>query len=458
MLKNNPQVEYAEPDYEIQLEATPNDPYFGRLYGMNKISAPQAWDKFTGSSSVIVGLIDSGIDYNHTDLRGNMWINPGEVAGNGVDDDSNGYIDDVYGWDFINNDNDPMDDNGHGTHCAGTIAGVGNNGIGVAGVAWQGKLAALKIANSKGSLNVSNAIKALNYANTKGFPITSNSWGGPSYSQSLKDTINASTSLFIAAAGNNGQLDNDIAPTYPASYNCDNIISVAATDSNDNLPIFSHYGKTSVDLSSPGADIWSCSPGNSYKYLSGTSMATPFVAGAAALLKGYKPNLSRDDIKNRILKTIDLIPALADKVASGGRLNVNNLLSPRISLKTSGSSTAKYVCAENGGGESVVVDRDVQGEWEIFTLIDLGNNKFALKSSNGHYLCAENGGGGKVIADRTAIGSWETFTLNNMGNNRVSLQADNGKYLCAENGGGGDLVADRDSANEWEIFIITYLN
>jgi len=250
-LKKQSCVAYAEPDYLLQaVDTTPNDAYYGSLYGMSKIGAPKAWDKCTGSDKIVVGVIDTGIDYSHPDLAGNIWTNPGEIAGDGIDNDNNGYIDDIHGWDFCNDDNDPMDDNSHGTHCAGTIAGVGNNGTGVVGVSWNTKVAALKFLGASGGGSTSDAIDAVNYANAMGFDLTSNSWSGSSYSQALVDAINGGC-LFVAAAGNNGDLDNDIYPRYPATYDLENILSVAVTDSNDILASFSHYGATSVDLAEP---------------------------------------------------------------------------------------------------------------------------------------------------------------------------------------------------------------
>ncbi|MFZ5988129.1 MAG: S8 family serine peptidase [Bacillota bacterium] len=376
-LKSNSYIKYAEPDYELKTDNTvPNDPDFSKLYGMNKISAPQAWDKTTGNSSVVVGVIDTGIDYNHPDLKDNMWKNPGEIPNNGIDDDKNGYIDDIYGWDFVNNDNNPMDDHYHGTHCAGTIAGVGNNGIGVAGVTWKAKLVALKFLDNNGSGYTSNAIKAVDYANKMGFPITSNSWGGGGYSQALRDVI-AAGGLFVAAAGNRGT-NNDSSPFYPASYDCNNIISVAATDSNDNLASFSCYGVNSVDIAAPGVSIWSCRPGNSYQYLSGTSMATPHVSGAAALLKAYNLNLSTQELKANILNGVDKLAQLSDKTASGGRLNVYKTLSNVVK--------AKYSFNGDGKDDIAALYDYGNGATRIHTFLSTGS-LFQYQGSDGWWRC-----------------------------------------------------------------------
>jgi len=332
--RNHPDVEYIEPNWEITIDEVPNDPLFGDLYGMENtgqtggtpgadISATSAWDVFTGSSDVIIGVIDTGVDYNHPDLAANMWTNPGEIPGNGIDDDGNGFIDDVHGWDFINDDADPMDDNGHGTHCSGTIGGVGDNSIGVAGVNWHVNIMALKFLGPGGSGSLADAVEAIEYATMMGVRLTSNSWGGGGFSQAMYDAIadaQASGVLFVAAAGNSGA-NTDVSPHYPSSYDLDNIVAVAATDHNDALAGFSSYGTTSVDLAAPGVDILSCQPGSSYAQLSGTSMATPHVAGALGLVFGRFPAIGAADAKSLVLNFADPIPELDGVVLTGGRLN-----------------------------------------------------------------------------------------------------------------------------------------
>jgi serine protease len=213
-------VLYAEPNYTVRALAVPNDPMFPQLWGMPQIKATNAWDRATGSDDIVVCVIDTGVDYNHPDLAGNMWTNPGEVPGNGVDDDGNGYVDDVHGYDFVNNDGDPMDDHGHGTHCSGTIGGIGNNGVGVAGVNWKVRIMALKFLSASGGGSTADAIDAVNYSVQMGVRVSNNSWGGGGYSAALYDAINAGKTvgqLFCAAAGNDTN-DNDANPSYPASY------------------------------------------------------------------------------------------------------------------------------------------------------------------------------------------------------------------------------------------------
>ena len=338
--RNSSLFEYIEPDYTITTAATiPNDPSFGQLWGLNNtgqsggtpdadIDAPEAWDIQTGNPNLVIGVIDTGVDYNHPDLVGNIWTNPGEIAGDGIDNDNNGYIDDVRGWDFAYNDNNPMDVQGHGTHVSGTIAGKGNNGVGVTGVAWNAKIMPLKFLNDSGSGSTSGAISAIAYATAKGVKLTNNSWGGGGYSQALSDVINAAGqqgALFIAAAGNSSQ-NTDINPAYPASYNLANIISVASTTRTDSLSSFSNYGLTSVDLGAPGSDIYSTTPNNTYSTYSGTSMASPHVTGAAALLWSQNPTWTAQQVKNTLMQTGDSISALAGKTVSGKRLNVYNAL------------------------------------------------------------------------------------------------------------------------------------
>jgi hypothetical protein len=331
-------VLYAEPDYRVTVDLTiPNDTRFDELWGMNNtgqsggtidadIDAPEAWDISTGSKDIIVAVIDTGVDYTHPDLAANMWVNAGEIPGNGQDDDHNGYIDDVYGYDFCNYDGDPMDDHYHGTHCSGTIGAVGNNNQGVAGVCWNVRIMALKFLDSGGGGWTSDAINCVNYSRIMGAKLSSNSWGGGGYSQGLKDAIDAAGAagmLFVAAAGNDGS-NNDTYPHYPSSYDSESLISVMATDRYDNKSSFSNYGPVSVDLGAPGSSILSCEPGNQYQYHSGTSMATPHVAGACALLWSMNSAAGNLEIKNTLLETVD--PTLAGQCVSGGRLNLYNAI------------------------------------------------------------------------------------------------------------------------------------
>lgn len=339
----NPYVAYAEPNYLLHVALTPNDPRYtdGTLWGMNKIGMPAAWDVATGGGPV-VAVIDTGADYNHPDLAANLWTNTLEVAGNGMDDDANGYVDDVRGWDFANNDNDPTDDHSHGTHVAGTIAGVGNNGAGVVGVNWAARVMPLKFIGSNGYGTTAGAIGALNYAVRNGAKVSNHSYGDTVSSQAHLDAILAAGTaghLVVAAAGNGDFLgraiNNDTTPFYPASYYPDNIISVAATDSADKFASFSNYGATSVDLAAPGVNIYSTVPGG-YGYKSGTSMAAPHVAGAATLLWAAHPGLTMTQVRDRLLAGTDPIGALnpSRPTVTNGRLNVASAITagPRLSV------------------------------------------------------------------------------------------------------------------------------
>ena len=339
----DPNVEYAEPNYALKAMLTPNEPSFGLLWGLNNagqslgtpgvdIRALAAWDLTTGSSNVVVMVIDSGVDYNHPDLAANMWVNPGEIAGNGIDDDANGFIDDVRGIDVVNGDSDPMDDYGHGTHVAGTIGAIGNNSLGVVGVNWNVKILPCKILDATGNGTIADAIICLEYARAlklKGVNIvaTNNSYGGLApFSQTMRDAIDAQRDiLFIAAAGNFG-IDNDASDFFPANFNAPNVISVAATDHNDALPSFSDFGRRTVHLGAPGVDIWSTLNFNSYLSASGTSMAAPHIAGLAALLKAQDPLRDWRAIKNLMLAGGDAKASMAGKTISGRRLNAFNAM------------------------------------------------------------------------------------------------------------------------------------
>ncbi len=351
-LKSMPEVEYAEPNWIYQHFATSNDPYFtnNSLWGMSAggnqfgSQAATAWaNNKTGSATVYVGIIDEGYMYTHEDLAANAGVNPGETAGNGVDDDGNGLVDDVYGWDFDGNNSSLFDGTGddHGTHVAGTIGGVGGNGKGVAGVVWNVKLMGAKFLGSRGGTSA-NAIKAVDYftdlKTRHGINIvaTNNSWGGGGYSQALKDAIdraNVAGILFIAAAGNSAT-NNDVTASYPSSYDSPNVIAVASITSSGGLSSFSQFGATTVDIGAPGSGIWSSVPvasgkgknatvGSGYASYNGTSMATPHVSGAAALYASLNPNATAAQIKASLLNSATPTSSLAGKTVTGGRLNVS---------------------------------------------------------------------------------------------------------------------------------------
>jgi len=349
--QNDPDVEYAELNYKVWLCLEPNDTNYpiqwplantGQMYPASgtynsppgtydcDIDANEAWEISTGSSDIIVAVVDTGVDYNHRDMANNIWFNELELNGAaGVDDDENGYIDDIYGYDFINGDGDPIDDSGHGTHCAGIIAADGNNGLDITGVCWDSKIMSLKFLSSGGSGDTGDAIEAFYYAVAAGADVVSNSWAGGGYTQYMQDAIDYAYSqgvIMVAAAGN----DYSDIPTYPSNY--EHMFSVAATNSNDEKPAFSNYGDW-VDIAAPGVDILSLRAagtslgttyGNYKTIASGTSMACPHVAGACALLLSVNPALTSDDATNILKDTVDPIaPGVCD---ANGRINVYNAI------------------------------------------------------------------------------------------------------------------------------------
>lgn len=304
-LSSSPYIVYAEPDYIEEMHIISNDPLYNQLWGIQKINAPLAWDYTTGDSSISVGVIDTGIDQNHPDIRENMWTT------------WNGRL--IYGWNFADNSSDSMDLDGHGSHVAGTIGAVGNNRIGITGVCWQVRVAALKF-----GLDVASAIAAIDFANYYKISILNASWGGRAYSQALKDAIDQYDGLFVASAGNDGT-NNDVDPMYPASYDCKNIISVAAVDPYDTLARFSNYGLKTVDIAAPGTNILSLDLAGEYSPLNGISMAAPHVAGAAALLKSSMPNISTITLKRIILSSAMENPELKGKILTGGILDMETM-------------------------------------------------------------------------------------------------------------------------------------
>jgi subtilisin family serine protease len=355
-LNGLPEVAYAEPDYLVSINALPDDAMFDQQWALNNegqtggdvdadIDAPESWDRYTNGSNVVVAVIDTGVKYDHEDLANNMWVNEGEIPGNGVDDDENGFIDDVYGYDFVNNDGDPMDDNQHGTHCAGIIGADTNNGVGIAGTAHNAQIMAVKFLSASGSGGTSAAIQSVLYAVDNGATILSNSWGGGGFSQALMDAIQYAHDndvMFIAAAGNSSR-NTDASPNYPSGYDVANVLSVASTTHIDSRSSFSNYGATTVDLGAPGSDILSTIHTGGYASLSGTSMATPYVSGAAVLIRSNFPHLSAQDVKEILMSTVDPIPALEGLTVTGGRLNVEAALNEA-------SSNGFIIVSENASG------------------------------------------------------------------------------------------------------------
>ncbi|MEO8042701.1 MAG: S8 family serine peptidase [Acidobacteriota bacterium] len=369
----------VQPNFYYHLLATPNDPQFGLsgMYGLGKISAPQAWDLTTGSSAVVVADIDTGMRYTHQDLAANAWINAGEMPiANGIDDDNNGFIDDIRGWDFFYNDSNPIDDaGGHGTHTAGTIGAVGNNLLNLVGVNWNVTIMPIKIYSPNGADSTSamlvNAYNYIRMMKLRGVNIrvTNNSYGGCGeacgYDQATKDALDGMGDagiLNVFAAGN-ANVNNDVNPSgsYPSVYTSPSVLAVASSTSTDAKSSFSSYGPISVDLAAPGSGVLSTynTSDTATATLSGTSMATPHTAGAAALLSAYNPNLSVASLKATLMNTVDPLAVWAPLVKSGGRLNVFaalqnqtvctfSLSTPSISVRTKGGYyTIDMTAAQN---------------------------------------------------------------------------------------------------------------
>lgn len=366
-LNNNPAIEYAEPNYIYSVNpikerglvakkllkspftdftaSTPDDPSFGKLWGLRNtgsnepngsagvegadVNALKAWDITKGSRSVRIAVIDTGVDYNHPDLKANMWTNSAELNGKpGVDDDGNGFVDDVYGYDFANMDSNPMDGNGHGTHCSGTIGAVHDNRIGVAGVMSDVQIMAVKFLGDDGSGSLEGAIKAIDYATMMNVDLMSNSWGGGGRSQALLDAIQRASDkgiIFTAAAGNSSS-NNDASPSYPASYDTPNMVAVAATTAQNGLASFSSYGRNSVHIGAPGHNILSTVNGGGYDVYSGTSMATPHVSGVLGLLLAKEGRMSHSALRERLTLTSVPVAALRGKTQTAGRIDAYNLL------------------------------------------------------------------------------------------------------------------------------------
>ena len=390
-LAADPRVVRAEPDYLLRLEATPDDPDLPALWGMPRIRAPRAWDLTTGSPSVVLAIVDTGVDYTHPDLAANMWRNPGEIAGNGLDDDENGYVDDVHGIAEASDaadPSDPMDVQGHGTHTAGTMAAVGDNGTGVTGVAWRASIMALRFFSADGAGATSDAIYCIDYVvamKQRGVNVVAinASWGNGEVSAFLRwaiETAGDAGIVVIAAAGNGGGDkigdDNDAVPYYPASYESPNVIAVGASDSADQLTEFSDYGATSVDLVAPGAGIRSTVPTSvdpgGYAFKNGTSMAAPHVTGTIALCAALHPGESVAERIARVLASADPVASLAGKCVTGGRLDVLGAVDTEAPVTTAtgidgawhaSAVTVSFSALDAGSGVAYVASRLDDGDW-----------------------------------------------------------------------------------------------
>jgi subtilisin family serine protease len=419
-LSANPRVEFAEPDYAVSaFETQISDPLFDLQWGLFNygqsirgtagvsgadIRMLSAWEVTSGGASCLVAVIDTGVQWDHPDLAANIWQNPGEANGTrGTDNDSNGYINDWIGWDFYSNDNNPNDENGHGTHVAGTIAAVRNNSIGVAGVAPHCQIMPLRFLGPTGGGSTADAIAALNYAVKAGAKISNNSWGGGGSSTALYQAIQAAGDaghIFVAAAGNSG-VNTDRKAHYPSGYDLPNIISVAATDNRDRLASFSNYGSKTVDLGAPGVDIANAYTGSTYVWMSGTSMAAPHVAGVAAILQQKYTQLSALAVIEQILSTTRFISALNGKTLTGGVLDAHKALTAGFEVETPGEPVVQDPSAQDPPAEEPPAPETVPNSPSDLKAVDQRSGNAAIswvdKSDNeqGFQLQREkrNGGG-----------------------------------------------------------------
>ena len=329
-----PEVEYAEPNYEISLDQAGydtnqfrvNDPHFDEQWALAEINAVQAWATIKGSGDIVVAILDSGVEYTHADLVNNIWTRPASMKP--YQDQDLGTVDDVHGYNAVGNDGDPMDDNGHGTACAGIIGAEGGNNLGICGVNWKTQIMPLRFINAGGFGSVSDALEAINYAIDRkhagvNIRVINASWGLFEHSRALEDVIRKAyeAGILLVAASGSTNANIDKSPHYPADYNTGNVISVAATDRSGALASFSNYGLKSVHIAAPGTDILTTGLGNDYEQRSGTSMAAPVVTGVAALALSAHPNLSVDQLRSLLLEAVDKLPGLRGKVSTGGRIN-----------------------------------------------------------------------------------------------------------------------------------------
>jgi len=460
-------VEEAQPNFYYRLLATPNDPQLGSLFGMTKISAPAAWDLSTGSAATVVAIIDTGINYNHQDLAANIWTNSGETNNNGIDDDGNGFVDDYYGYDFRYNDSDPLDQNGHGTHTAGTVGAVGNNGIGVVGVNWNVKLMAIKIYSPGGTdTTAAMLINAYNYVRLMknrgvNIRVTNNSYGGCAeacgYDQATKDALDAMGNagiLNVFAAGNSGQ-NIETTPFYPASYTSPSILSVASSTNTDARSGFSNFGTTSVDVAAPGSGILSTynSSNTSYSTLSGTSMASPHGAGAAALLVSHNPNLSVASLKATLMNTVDALTQWDGIVKTGGRLNVDralrnqtvcafNLSQNQFTVGVGGESLNVNITAGTNCDYSAISNAP---DWIVVNTGNPGSGNgtisFSVRPTTGAARSGTiNVGGAILTVNQAGVSVSVNRTLDFDGDGRTD-------YSAIQNNGGSLTWHNRQSAN-----------
>ena len=447
---NDQNVIYAEPNYILHFCDVPNDPIFYQQWALHNtgqaggtfdadIDAPEAWEIETGNPEVVIAIVDSGVDYNHIDIKDNIWINSGEIPDNGIDDDNNGYKDDYRGWNFVTNDNNPMDDHGHGTHCAGIASGVGNNGVGIAGVCWNTRIMPVKAMSKFGGGIISWISNAIIYAADNGADVISMSFGSEKTVQLLEDTIKYAYSegaVLVAGAGN----ENTNKLQYPSSY--EEVIAVAATNDEDLKADFSNYGYW-VDIAAPGVNILSTFPNNNYEVHSGTSMACPFVSGLAGLILSKDNSLSPDEVKFIICNSSDRVPPSENSDIGSGRINAYNAL-----LTAPGPGAGKITFPIHGtdiiNDEIIDIEGSAWGE---------GFQYYVIESCRGRYpevtdwVEIENS---TTYVQGGIIGSIDTSILEEgLYNIRLTVFCDNGIYKdkiwIVKNKYKNDVIVDDDN-------------
>ncbi len=392
-LQRSPLVRYVEANATLTVQATlPNDAQFGRQWGLNSasnidINAPEAWSVTTGSPSTIVAVIDTGLDLSHPDLAGRVWVNTAEASGRrGVDDDRNGYVDDVNGWNFRDRNANVADGARHGTHVAGIIAAATNNASGVAGVDWKARILPLKFIGADGNGSIADAVKAIYYAVQKGARVINASWSGPDYSASLADAIRyaGTRGVVVVAAAGNEAANNDAVASYPARNRSGNLIAVAAVDQAGRLATFSNYGATTVDIAAPGVSIYSTQAGRGYESLSGTSMATPYVAGVVSLLVAKNPGWTAEQLVQRVVATARRLPGLQGRLISGGIVDAGAALGAR----TSAASTP----APAAGGTNTPTNGSGSGTTAATAVLSSGDQVRRDLMATPEYLATRAGG------------------------------------------------------------------
>jgi thermitase len=425
-LSDRSDVLYAERDRSLHILATPNDPGYGGLWNMRQIGAPQAWDQVTDTSSMIVGVVDSGVELDHHDLAGQLWHNLGEVGGgretNGVDDDHNGYVDDANGWDFYYGLNDPSPNHPHGTHVSGTIGAAGNNGLGVAGVSWHSKIMPVAVMGPDGSGYVSDIALGFAYAADNGARIVNVSLGGEGQSELLRNVLlSHPNTLFVVSAGNDANND-DVTPATPCGENAPNVLCVAATDPSDEIASFSNFGRSTVDVAAPGENILSLYWNDGMAVMSGTSMAAPLVTGVAALTLAAHPWLSTTQLRAAILDGATRVPDLSGLVATGARVSAPGALAaardtvapsaPAVAEPATGSWSAtapavRWTAATDGQSGIAGYDIDVDGRRvgstptnvTAFALPALGDGQHSV------VIAARDGEGNRTASAARAFGT-----------------------------------------------------